>query len=110
MHVPPRQLSPTMQEAVECAQGVPSGKLEVTQAPVASHVPSVWQPSPAVHFVPAASFTSTQEPLFGSQAEILHGGEIQAFVGDSGGLAAIADVSHDCDVASLESRAQSYAG
>ena len=44
------------------------------------------------------------------QAEILHGGEIQSFVSDAGGLAAIADIGHDRDVASLEARAQRHAG
>ena len=44
------------------------------------------------------------------EAEILHGGEVDAFVGDAGGLAAVADVGHDGDVAALQARAQRDAG
>ena len=44
-----------------------------------------------------------------TRPEILHGGEVDAFVGDAGGLASVADVGHDGDVASLEARAQRHA-
>ena len=44
------------------------------------------------------------------EAKILHGGEVDAFVGDAGGLAAVADVGHDGDVASLQTRAEGDAG
>ena len=40
------------------------------------------------------------------EAEILHGGEVDAFVGDAGGLASVADVGHDGNVASLEASAE----
>src|SRR5258708_23584296 len=43
------------------------------------------------------------------EAEVLHGGEIDALVGDAGGLAAVADVGHDRQVASLQARAQRHA-
>ena len=36
------------------------------------------------------------------ESEILHGRKVQAFVGDAGGLAAVADVGHDGDVSSLQ--------
>src|SRR5271169_6535787 len=39
------------------------------------------------------------------EAEILHGGEVDAFVGDAGGLAAVADAGHDGEVAALQTRA-----
>src|SRR4029077_13493490 len=38
------------------------------------------------------------------QAEVLNRGEVDAFVSDAGGLASIADVGHDGDVASLQAR------
>src|SRR2546427_4106560 len=44
------------------------------------------------------------------QAEVLHGGEVQTFVGDAGGLSTVADIGHDRDVASLKTGAESYAG
>ncbi len=44
------------------------------------------------------------------EAKILHGGEVDAFVGDAGGLASVADVGHDGDVAALQARAQRDAG
>ena len=44
------------------------------------------------------------------EAEVLHGGEVDAFVGDAGGLATVADVGHDGEVASLQARAQRDAG
>src|SRR5580692_3839307 len=42
--------------------------------------------------------------------KILHGGEVDAFVGDAGGLAPVADVGHDGEVAALQARAQRHAG
>src|SRR5262249_41487102 len=39
------------------------------------------------------------------QAEILHGGEVDAFVGDAGGPASVADPGHDGDVSALQARA-----
>jgi hypothetical protein len=44
------------------------------------------------------------------QAEILYGGEVDAFVGDAGGLASVADVGHDGDMAALQARAEGDAG
>jgi hypothetical protein len=41
-----------------------------------------------------------------NESEILHGGEVQAFVGHAGGLSAIADVGHDGDVLPLQTCAQ----
>src|SRR5205823_6907893 len=40
-------------------------------------------------------------------AKILHGGEVQAFVGDAGGLSTVADVGHDREVAFLTTGAES---
>ena len=40
----------------------------------------------------------------------MHGGEVDAFVGDAGGLASVADVGHDGEVASLQARAEGDAG
>src|ERR1022692_4252367 len=40
------------------------------------------------------------------ETEILHGGEVDAFVSDASGLAAVADIGHDCQVASLQARAE----
>src|ERR1035437_6473846 len=44
------------------------------------------------------------------QAQLLHSREVQALVGDSGGLPAIADVRETGDVLALQARAQTDAG
>src|SRR5213594_4545798 len=44
------------------------------------------------------------------QAEVLNGGEIQAFIRDSSGLAAVANVGHDSNFASLKARTKRHAG
>src|SRR5664279_2758539 len=44
------------------------------------------------------------------QSQLLHGREVQALIGDAGGLPAIADVSEARDILALQPRAQTDAG
>ena len=59
----------------------------------------------------SAGVEYAQQIIFNEQhqAKILHGCEVQAFVGDASGLAAIADVGHYRDVLALQTRTQRHA-